>query len=171
MNRLSPCPCCERHVRAGSPACPFCSCELAPGFEAPIYRPTQRLGRAAMLAFRTLVIGAAGATVGCGASTGLEPPDDGGATMLVDSGTARSDAGLDAGVDAGFDAGFDSGTVIAAYGAPPPPDAGVDSGTDPTPIPAYGTPSPIFDAGSDAAMDLDGGGTGNLYGAPPDPDA
>ena len=158
MTRFSPCPSCERHVRVGSPACPFCSSELSVELEEPIYRPTKRLGRAAMLAFRTLVIGAAGAGVGCGAATGLEPPGDaGGGTVLVDSGSPATDAGPPT-----FDAGFDAGTT----------DAGFDAGmTDPPPIPAYGGPTPTpFDAGpEDGGPDDAGMPVGNLYGAPPIP--
>lgn len=156
MKPLLPCPSCDRHVRFDTPDCPFCAAPLpeVPA-QAPYLKPAGRLGRAAVLAFRTMVIGAAG--VGCGASTGPDLPD---AEMIAeDGGAPAADGGA---VDAGpgeFDAGFDAGGAIALYGGPMPADAGFDSGLGPAP--AYGTPAPIEDAG------VDSGGVGNLYGAPP----
>ena len=159
--RLSPCLRCARHVRVGSSECPFCAAFLPPGFEEPIFvQPARRLGRAAVLAFRTLVIGAAGVTTGCGAGTGLDLSRD--AAALVDAAAIDSGApGLDAGRDAGSDAGLDSSMPIAMYGGPiPEPDAGFDSGPEIN-VPTYGAPAPLFDAGADADAPV-----GYLYGAP-----
>jgi len=145
--------------------CPFCDAPLADAHDPVIERPG-RVGRAAILAFRTLAVGAAGAAVGCGSSTALELDD----AMVVraDAGPEADDAGAverDGGppaLDAGFDAGADDGGVIALYGGPmPTPDAGTDAGGGV--VPAYGGPFPVplEDAGTDA------GAVGNLYGAPP----
>jgi len=161
-------------VRARSELCPFCETplELAPQV---VRRSPGRLGRAAIFAFRTLVIGSAGATVGCGASSGLTVPD--GAVTSPDAGRSlrdggpdagrppppRRDAGVDGGFDGGFDGGSDAGGIVAAYGGPVLLDGG------PSNVPAYGTPPPpiLADAGdSDAGWD-GGGSIVNLYGAAP----
>lgn len=165
MSRLVPCTACARHVRVDEGACPFCDAAMDGAHDPVIERPG-RIGRAAILAFRTLAVGAAGATVGCGSTTGLELDD----AMVVradagpeadDAGTTPTDAGPPA-MDAGYDAGTDAGGIIALYGGPMPADAGTDAGAGV--VPAYGGPFPVEDAGSDAGWD--GGGAVNLYGAP-----
>ncbi len=166
---LAPCPACRRHLRGDETLCPFCAACVEPT-AAPIFRATPRMGRAAMLAFRTLAIGAAGATAGCGASHGRDDDaaiEDGGDDAAV---PAPPDAGTDAGelpaplyggptlMDAGFDAG-----VLAMYGGPTPEDAGTDAGGA---VALYGGPTPVpvdRDAGDD------GGAVVAAYGAPGTP--
>lgn len=151
---LAPCTRCDRHVRADASRCPFCDAPYLAPAPAP-FVPTPRVGRAALLAFRTLAIGAAGATAGCGASTGLDDGTADAAPGLEDAGA--TDAGV-APTDAGTplpDAGFDAGTIpIPLYGAAP-----LDAGTDAGVLAMYGGPTP-FDAGTD------GGGAMALYGGP-----
>jgi len=81
--QLTPCPECARHVRAGERACPFCG-HVARFVAPPVPRSPGRLGRAAIFAFRTAVIGAAGATTACGSATGLIDPEhvDAGASNI-----------------------------------------------------------------------------------------
>ncbi len=146
---LTPCPACSRHVHTGSTACPFCAASLDPVREAPIFRASPRVGRAAILAFRTLALGAAG----CGVAH--VPGTDAG-VIATDTGVEPDDAGVVA-----ADAGEDAGTIVAMYGGPvPPPDAGFDAGGA---IALYGGPTPALDAGPDE----DAGSVMNLYGAPP----
>lgn len=168
MEPLLPCPGCQRHVRCRDTRCPFCGVGLS--LVAPCLIPaSERIGRAAYFAFRTLV---AGTTVGCGAATGLEgvgPGGDAGATVPAPDG-GGPDAGalpptLDAGpVDAGWDGGPDAGADAGQggsllYGGPPMLDAGMDAGGV---VDLYGAPPmPAEDAGP-----ADAGGTEALYGGP-----
>lgn len=159
MTRLFPCPTCQRHVRCDD-RCPFCGGAL-PTHIVVAAEPAARLGRAAIMTFRTAALAAVGATtVACGASTGLGDPDDAGADAgVVPSGVdAGFDAGAPPGVDAGplptMDAGFDAGvSVIPAYGVPPPPpplDAGPDDAGGSVAL--YGDPSPPPDAGPEGGL-------------------
>jgi len=112
---LSTCAACDRHVREGTSACPFCGAEVTEGLTRP--KPARRLSRPGMLAFGAAV--ALG--VGCGSSTEPEVEDSG---TGRDAGVMTADAGgeTDAGEvadDAGFDAGYDAGNVAMPYGAPP----------------------------------------------------
>lgn len=155
MSQLLPCPSCGRHVRRTETACPFCASVTAFAPAPSSRTPTERLGRAAIMAF-----GAAAATTvaACSGSPvpayGAPAPDAG----ELDGGPIEADDG--GGVDAAyggppFDAGADSG-LVAAYGGPP--DAGTDSGGGA--VPAYGAPG-LVDAGSDS-----GGGAVPAYGTP-----
>lgn len=135
MSALLPCPSCTRHVRQTEAGCPFCGVALALADVPPRPMPTQRLGRAAMLAFGAAI---ATSAVGCGTA---QPADDA-AVNRADTGGAASDAGADGGPIAAyggpmFDAGDDAAAAIdagpavdadqadawgaALYGAPPPP--------------------------------------------------
>ena len=70
MGGLYPCPNCGRHVRAAELRCPFCGVVLDPG-AAPRFRlPSERLSRAAQLAF-TVTLGAH--MVACSSSRGDGP--------------------------------------------------------------------------------------------------
>ena len=155
MNFLIACTECARHVHASDPICPFCGEALPASLRSrPPRLPTERLGRAATLAFGAAL--AASTAVGCGSGT----ETDAGA---ADSGTT-ADAGLS---DAGTDAGYDGGSVVAPYGTPA--DAGTDAGSAPD---AGGEP----DAGRDAGAIVPPYGTppedagfAPLYGAAPEP--
>lgn len=146
MHAFEPCPDCARHVRVDERACPFCG--VAVTLRArPVRRPPRRLGRAAMFAVRTAILGAAGATGACGSATGLEDPIHRSDAAAADAGR-RPDAGpvvSDAGAE-------DAGGAIAMYGTPPPPmDGGPsDAGGE---IALYGGPAPVEDAGADAGFD------------------
>ena len=155
MHAFEPCPDCARHVRVDARDCPFCGAAVA--LEArPVRRPPRRLGRAAIFAARTVLIGATGAA--CGSATGLEDPihrSDAGSAPLADAASpSRADAGVER-IDAGWepDAGRDAGGSVALYGAPAPV---IDAGE----APLYGGP-PSEDAGTDA-----GPGVVPAYGAP-----
>jgi hypothetical protein len=52
---LVPCPECARHVRASESRCPFCSAKLELGATPPPRLPAERLGRAGVLGFQSLV--------------------------------------------------------------------------------------------------------------------
>lgn len=145
---LTPCPSCARHVRTGSSECPFCAACLDPARDAPIFRAPPRAGRAAILAFRTLALGAAG----CGVAH--VPGTDAG-VVATDTGVEPEDAGVVA-----PDAGPEDAGLVAMYGGPPPSDAGFDAGGA---IALYGGPAPELDAGPDE----DAGAVMNLYGGPP----
>lgn len=141
MASLVPCLACHRHVRAAERSCPFCGTGL-PALAAPPRRPTARLGRAATFAF-----GAAALTsAGCSSTPAPGVLDAGGGgadapAIETDAPAIETDAGLEADAGDAIDAGIDAGGVAPPYGI-----------------------SPV-----DAGPGDDGGGTGNLYGAPPAP--
>lgn len=123
---LVPCSGCQRHVRAGSVACPFCGVKVEGGAArvVPSAPVGKRLTRAAMFTF-----GAALAVAACGGSSTTEGATDAGA----------------AGDGAKSDAATDDGGVQALYGLPPP-DAAADTGYDAGNVqPPYGLPP--MDAG------------------------
>lgn len=80
MSHLAPCPQCLRHVRVDASTCPFCEGALALDATPPAL-PTRRLGRAAMVAFGTVVATAAAAACGNG-----RPPADGASAASSTSG-------------------------------------------------------------------------------------
>lgn len=134
MSALLPCPSCARHVRRSETSCPFCACTLSLAHAPPRPMPTERLGRAALMAFTTLV---ASGSVGC-------------------TQTHETDGGLDAHVEA-FDAyrGSDSATYGGAVDIGPPPDVGRDAGPtdaasaecpDTNFVGMYGSPPPCGDS-------------------------
>jgi hypothetical protein len=70
---LGPCPCCHRHVRTLEPRCPFCAGALgARAVEPPPV--VERLGRAALFAFRASTAAALVGLAACGTSD--RPPEE-----------------------------------------------------------------------------------------------
>jgi hypothetical protein len=98
---FAPCPSCDRHVKRGEAACPFCGVAVVLPPAAP--RPSVRLSRSALFALT-----AAGA---------LAATDCGGTTSEPLYGAPVP------GVDASSDAPQD-GSFQALYGAMPAPDGG-----------------------------------------------
>lgn len=118
MKHLVPCTACGRHVRVAELTCPFCATRLPDSLRTtlPHRVPSGRLGRAALLAFSTLV---GTASVGCDAND----DEDAGIIGSFDAAYGGADAGpvdVDAG---GRDAGPDAGPEIPDAGDPTP-DAG-----------------------------------------------
>jgi hypothetical protein len=146
MSRLHPCPSCNRHVRAGDAACPFCGTALAaapprvPGAPALL----GRLGRAALFAAGATLLGAGACTdskcahATCGA--GLAGTSGGGAGGSAgaaggsagagagSAGAAGGSAGA-AGNDAGTDAVSPHDGPVAIYSAAFPPPEEAEPGT------------------------------------------
>jgi hypothetical protein len=135
MSMLVPCSGCQRHVRVGDDACPFCGSRTAAAFAAAKGRPSARVGlkRAALFALSTTVAvsacGSEGGDSGKSASaasqgTGAMP----GATMTntTPTGDTTSDAELPG----------DEGAVDDGEGTEAPDDAetgeipGVDPGEE-----------------------------------------
>lgn len=80
------CPGCQRHVRAHEVACPFCAGPLEVAGE-PAALPSERLGRAAIMAFTTALAGTA--LVACSDGGGASTPS---ATPLKASASASASA-------------------------------------------------------------------------------
>lgn len=175
MDRLEPCPACQRHVRVSETSCPFCDANVeALGALPARAMPSMRLGRAALFAFG---VTAASTAAGC-----VEEPDQGldddeegaeGEQSAADSGGRASgnDAGAGSARDAGGAISLDSGTVVALYGLAVPGGGGQPGGAflpDARPI----DPEPR-DAGrsKDSGPGADLGGAVALYGLAPAPDA
>jgi hypothetical protein len=126
MDRLEPCPSCQRHVRVSETSCPFCGMNVQALSALPERAmPAARLGRAALFAFGVTAAAATASTVGC-----VDEPDpdvdedgdgaDGNPIATKDAGESVKDAGgtdpapsKDAG---GGSALRDAGTVVALYG-------------------------------------------------------
>jgi hypothetical protein len=142
VDRLLPCPSCDRHVRASEAACPFCAAALPVALRSsqPLPRsPATRLSRAALFALGT---SAAALAAACGGTTAPStfagadaadeggqqpqpvyggPPVDGGADVVVNpsyGGPAQQDAAADADADADADGGREGGSA-PVYGGPP----------------------------------------------------
>src|SRR5690606_6703274 len=110
MIHLVPCPSCSRHVRTHETSCPFCAAPLELSGAPPRRLPPMRLGRAATLAFGTL-LGASALVTGCGGSTGDSSDDEAQAGDSSD-GSGGSGGGL------GGDASTGGWAVGPVYGAP-----------------------------------------------------
>jgi hypothetical protein len=113
-----PCPSCERHVKEGDAACPFCGASVAKA-AAPV-RVASRLSRSALFA-----LSAAGAlsVTDCGGTT--SEPVYGAPVPAVDAG---GDAPQDGSVQALYGAPavdaagqLQDASGVAIYGAAPPP--------------------------------------------------
>lgn len=114
MTELTPCPSCQRHVRATSAACPFCHAALVPGGGGRRGPSGRRLGRYASFTFQSSLVAAA---IACNddslvSGTGGQPGTGGAGTGgLTASGGASSTGGVASGGDAfGGDGGQDGGT-------------------------------------------------------------
>lgn len=106
---LYPCTSCERHVRAGEPACPFCGAAMpAENPAGACASPQPAASRAAVL-FATAAVVAA-----CGGSTSPTSSSSGEPVALYGPAPVQ---------DAGSDAATDAGEPVALYG-PAPVDAG-----------------------------------------------
>lgn len=153
---LVPCPSCNRHIRTGERACPFCGASISASLASKaIPGATQRMSRAAAFAFTATLTMA-----NCGPGTTPAPTPD-----------------------AAADADDMEVSVMPLYGSPvdaspdttPPPDATADVVNDNGgPMPLYGAPADAGPApdveGRDGAV-RDNGGVVPLYGAVPAPDA
>jgi hypothetical protein len=142
-------------VKKAETACPFCGASISLEGAPSRARPTQRMGRAATFAFGAAVATSLAACSGATTPTGTD------ANTSIDSGVSPLYGGPpeDGGIVPATDAGTDGGAA-PAYGAPPE-DAGVDAAGGP--VPAYGGPFPLEDAGQEDS----GGGVAPLYGGAP----
>jgi hypothetical protein len=104
MLALRPCAACQRHVKAGELACPFCARDMPSEVRATRASPSRPLSRAALL-LSASVLG------GCAADLAGEEI-----------------ASTDASADADEAADPDAGTMVPHYGAPPSCDAGLGTG-------------------------------------------
>ena len=151
--RLLACPACARHVRITEAACPFCGGVLESARLSFTARaaPTERLSRAALVAFG---VGTLAVATGCGGvvsgTTGQETPD----------------------AQAPVDAHLPDGNFTVPYGVAPPFDAGEPPPDAQRAFDAnYGVPYGLapFDAGeppADAEEAFDAN-YGVPYGIPP----
>jgi hypothetical protein len=133
QSHLRPCPSCARHVRVSEGGCPFCGESLSDEFRAaprPL-GPGARLSRAALFAFGTGTLAAAGA---CSSSSAVPAY---GSPVMFDAGDGGESVAADAAVVP--DASADSSTADAepdapvatpAYGAPGQPIEPVDASDD-----------------------------------------
>jgi len=114
---LAPCPQCLRHVRVDASTCPFCEGALALDATPPAL-PTRRLGRAAMVAFGTVVATAAAAACGNG-----RPPADGANAASSSSGASTNANPTNTAVEPTQTATATTATTVVPnnkpYGAPP----------------------------------------------------
>jgi hypothetical protein len=182
MDRLEPCPTCQRHVRVNETSCPFCGANVeALGALPARTLPSTRLGRAALFAFGVTAAATAAGTTGCveEPDPGLDEDDDGAGEGSNDASAASSvsDASAGGGAggsvrDAGGSISLDAGTVVALYGLAVPGGGGQPGGGF---IPDAARPfdPPVRDAGrsKDSGPGGDLGGAVALYGLAPAPDA
>jgi hypothetical protein len=154
MERLEPCPACQRHVRVSEPSCPFCGRDVRALSALPARElPKQRLGRAALFAFG---VGATAAgSVGCveEAEPDQDASDD--PAEAVDAASTKDAGGAIGGRQ-------DGGTVVALYGLSLP-DGGFGGGQPGGAL--------VPDAGKDAGPGGNLGGVLAMYGGAPPPDA
>jgi len=167
---LVPCPSCNRHIRTGEHACPFCGSAISASIAAKaIPGATQRLSRAAAFAFTATL-----AMTHCGPGTTPPAADaaadaDGGVAPLYG---APADATPDTAPtpDATADAARDDGGPVPLYGAPADVTVPQDNGPgDGGVAPLYGAPTDV--GPTPDVQDRDNGGVAPLYGAVPAPDA
>jgi len=181
------CPECNRHIRTSETACPFCGAAVAEAIAKvpPRILPTERLSRAAMMAFAAASLGA----TACGGETSQDPSGTGGelgmplygAPFVGGSANAGGTASTGGEPSAGGIAGTGGQMGIPVYGAPfftggatsagGTTSAGVATsagGTTNTggfvPVPLYG--APFFTGGATAAGGTSAtGGTASAGGA------
>lgn len=168
---LVPCPSCNRHIRTGEHACPFCGSAISASIAAKVIPgATQRLSRAAAFAFTATL-----AMTNCG--PGTTPPPAADAAADADGGVAPlygapADATPDTAPtpDATADAARDDGGPVPLYGAPADVTVPQDNGPgDGGVAPLYGAPTDV--GPTPDVQDRDNGGVAPLYGAVPAPDA
>jgi hypothetical protein len=148
---LLACPECDRHIRLSEATCPFCDADVgaAAASFAPRPIPTERMSRAAMMAFAAASLGAAA----CGGDTTSSP----GNLPLTDAGPDGANMGVGG---------------MPAYGAPPPTGGiGGAGGVAPSTggqlgMPVYGAPFPTTGGAANNTGGVWGYG-GAIYGAPP----
>jgi hypothetical protein len=129
MSTLTPCPSCNRHVRVGDAACPFCgsAVAVAPAAAASAAGPRGRLGRAALFAAGATLLGMSACTdskcehLTCSGVAGVSGGGTGGTTGVGGT-TGAAGSGGAAGNDAGTDAVSPTDGPVAIYSAvfPPP---------------------------------------------------
>lgn len=119
MAKLVPCPACDRHVRSGDPACPFCGAKTVAAPSGATGPAARALTRAAILFVGATAVG--GCSTEVVAMYGPAPVD---ASSDVKDGSAAPDVVAMYG-PAPIDASADSNApdVVAMYG-PAPVDAG-----------------------------------------------
>jgi hypothetical protein len=112
---LKPCVECNRHVRCGERACPFCGAAVGHFMRAPEYRVMTRLGRSATFSLGA-ALGAIGFAFGC-SSDGAPAPEYGApcSPPTCPSPSAGSGGNAAAGADAG---GNNAGGSPQGGGAP-----------------------------------------------------
>jgi hypothetical protein len=128
---LHPCEACERHIKGGETACPFCGATLSAGF-GTCAKPTASRAKAPLTRAAILFVGAAAAAACDGA---VEPGDDAGNVADASSDVSSSDAARD------------DGNPVALYGpvpvdASPAKDSAADDADTGGPVALYG-PVPV----------------------------
>jgi hypothetical protein len=138
---LRPCPSCQRHLRTSELSCPFCAAPVPSTVRAarPQVPATQRMSRAALVAFTLLGTPACEDDVGANPEAGLPPEvrEAGVDTPVYGAPPDTREAGLEVSADSADGLPSDAreaGVDTPVYGAPPP-DGGVD-------MPVYGAPPP-----------------------------
>lgn len=174
MDRLEPCPSCQRHVRVSESSCPFCGTDVRALSALPERAmPAARLGRAALFAFGVTAAAATAGVVGCADEPDPDVDEDGDNAnghplASKDAGEGAKDAGGSStdpapSKDAGGVVQRDAGTVVALYGLAVP--GGLQGGGG-QPGGAFIPDAGERDAGaSDAGRKKDAGPGGDLGGA------
>jgi len=128
MNHLVPCPECSRHVRVSEHECPFCALPLDLSAAPQPRLPSERLSRAATLAFGA-TLASVTALAACSGTDAQVPvygaPAGGSANLAGAAGAASAGAG----------------SAVAVYGAPAGGAFGTGndgSGNGGAPVPIYG---------------------------------
>jgi len=137
-SRLTPCPSCTRHVKVGSPSCPFC------GGEVPTDVPLRGIPAGRALTRAALLFAGSAAVAACSSSSGGQPLPAYGVAVFPDAGSGTGSGGgqfdaaygvfvhPDAGSGTGSGSGsprVDDGGVVAAYGVFAFDSGAHDSGT------------------------------------------
>jgi hypothetical protein len=140
MSQLTPCSACQRHVRVGSPQCPFCGVNIVPASGALPRTTAPRAGlkRAAVFALSASVaVSACGSESDSGDDNSASPAKQGDTSASASTspdGTGTGDGGPEATPNPSMKPVPDPGTtcepfvssnvtVVALYGAPVPPDS------------------------------------------------
>lgn len=130
MNRLSPCPSCNRHVAVHEQRCPFCAVPLDFSEASLRSLPRERLSRSAALAFGASLAGilstascsdgdASVASGGASTTLGGTPSTEGGRNAGGVSGASPAGGRSSAGNGGSDSSAGQGGSVGGVYGAPP----------------------------------------------------